>query len=607
MLFTTVLSAVTTTLPSKLPAASTGHPIITMHPVDFLILFVYLAFVIGIGFVTGKGSKTSEDFFLSGRSIPAWITGLAFISANLGALEVLGMAQQGYEYGMMTANFYWVGAIPAMVFMGVAMMPFFYGSKVRSVPEFLKKRYNEQTRFVNALFFAGLTPVLSGVSMYGMGLVFQDLLGWNFNLAIVVSALVVLAYTFVGGLTASIYNEVLQFFLIVLGTAPIVFLELFANGGWNRFKHALDAMSPGTPTIAATGSKLAHAASAVAAHVAPTGSQWLTTWRDSGGTANPMHITWPGVVLGLGFVLSFSYWCTNFLVVQRALAAKDMNSAQRTPLLAAFPKMFFPFIVILPGVLALPLLKMHPLVAPHPGLAASQNWNNVLPIMMGRYFPPGMLGLGLTALLASFMSGMAGNVTAFNTVFTYDLYAAYINRNAKDEHYLRVGKVMTVVGVLASVGFAYVCANMTSVMDYTQQVFGIVNAPLIAVFLMGMFSTRTTPAGGFWGLIAGSVISGVLLIIRSPWAGQLDIIGKYFSTDMAGTFWCAVWAFLGGALVTYVVSLMTLKKPKSDLVGLVYQVTPKPKEDAALPWYKRPLVLGIIALLATLALNLLFW
>ncbi len=607
MLFTTVLSTVTTTLPSKLPAASTGHPIITMHPVDFLILFVYLAFVIGIGFVTGKGSKTSEDFFLSGRSIPAWITGLAFISANLGALEVLGMAQQGYEYGMMTANFYWVGAIPAMVFMGVAMMPFFYGSKVRSVPEFLKKRYNEQTRFVNALFFAGLTPVLSGVSMYGMGLVFQDLLGWNFNLAIVVSALVVLAYTFVGGLTASIYNEVLQFFLIVLGTAPIVFLELFANGGWNRFKHALDAMSPGAPAIAATGSKLAHAASAVAAHVAPTGSQWLTTWRDSGGTANPMHITWPGVVLGLGFVLSFSYWCTNFLVVQRALAAKDMNSAQRTPLLAAFPKMFFPFIVILPGVLALPLLKMHPLVAPHPGLAASQNWNNVLPIMMGRYFPPGMLGLGLTALLASFMSGMAGNVTAFNTVFTYDLYAAYINRNAKDEHYLRVGKVMTVVGVLASVGFAYVCANMTSVMDYTQQVFGIVNAPLIAVFLMGMFSTRTTPAGGFWGLIAGSVISGVLLIIRSPWAGQLDIIGKYFSTDMAGTFWCAVWAFLGGALVTYVVSLMTLKKPKSDLVGLVYQVTPKPKEDAALPWYKRPLVLGIIALLATLALNLLFW
>ena len=399
MVTNTLLAAVSTAMPHS-------GAIIHLQGIDWAILVVYLLFVVGIGIITGRGSKTSEDFFLSGRSLPAWITGLAFISANLGALEVMGMSQQGYEYGMMTANYYWIGAIPAIVFMGIAMMPFFYGSKVRSVPEFLKKRYNEGARFINAFTFAVFTPAISGISMYALAVVMQDFLGWHFTASVWVSAVVVLVYTFLGGLTASIYNEVLQFFLIVLGIAPMTIIALIANHGWAHFKkwiatHQLPFLTPDQVAAAA-------AKPGSAAHQMPAG-QWMHTFQNTLTQSNPMHITWPGVVLGLGFVLSFSYWCTNFLVVQRALAAKDMNSAQRTPLLAAFPKMIFPFIVILPGLLALPLL-------PHlfPGntkigghlIPATESINNVMPLMMARYYPAGLLGLGLTALMASFMSRM---------------------------------------------------------------------------------------------------------------------------------------------------------------------------------------------------------
>lgn len=590
-----------------------GHAVLHVHPIDIAILSVYLLFVIAIGIITGRGHQTSEDFFLSGRSIPAWITGLAFISANLGALEVMGMGTLGYEYGMMTANFYWVGAIPAMVFMGIAMMPFFYGSKVRSVPEFLKKRYNEGARFINAIFFAIFTPALSGISMYGMGLVFSDLLGWSFDFSVWMSAVVVLLYTAMGGLTASIYNEVLQFFLIVLGTLPIVIIGLIANGGWHHFVQKLNGIH--LPYIV-HGEK-----AAAAVHQLP-GSTYLHTFLQTGvAGANPMDITWPGIVLGLGFVLSFSYWCTNFLVVQRALAAKDMNSAQRTPLIAAFPKMLFPFIVILPGVFAITLipglLAGGTIVNGH-AVAQTGTYNNVLPLMMGKYYPAGLLGLGLTALLASFMSGMAGNVTAFNTVFTYDLYAAYIRPNASDKHYLNVGRWMTIIGVIVSVGFAYICAHMTSIMDYTQTIFGVVNAPLIAVFLLGMFSKRTTPAGGFWGLVIGTVVSILHWACRDSWSGPFhlwvssqawsgSLLLSHFTTPMAGTFWGAVWAFVCGALATYIISLFTARKPESEMVGLVYQLTPKPEGDHLLPWWKKPIVLGIIALVATALLNWWFW
>ncbi len=615
----------TVALPTTTAAAKNG-PLLAMHPIDYAVLVVYLLFVVGIGVLTGRKQKTSEDFFLSGRSIPSWITGLAFISANLGALEVMGMATSGYEYGMITANYYWIGAIPAMVFMGVAMMRFFYGSKVRSVPEFLNKRYNEGTRFVNAVTFAIFTPAISGISMYALALVLQDFLGLNFNVSVLISALVVLVYTFLGGLTASIYNEVLQFFLIVFGVAPLTIIALIANHGWAHFKHwlathQLYAVYP-KAAVAATAAKLhatanatansAHAVmqGATAAHakaaavatagVKLSGSQWLHTWTHMGSINNPLQTTWPGVVLGLGFVLSFSYWCTNFLVVQRALAAKDMTAAQDTPLLAAFPKMIFPFIVILPGVLAIPLIPH--LLPSGPGVAPTKTFNNVMPLMMARYYPAGLLGLGLTALMASFMSGMAGNVTAFNTVVTYDLYAAYIRPNATDKHYLNFGRLMTVVGIIISVGFAYAVAGSRSIMGYTQNIFGVVNAPLIAVFLLGMFTGFTTPMGGFAGIVIGTLTSLTLFVLRFPgWP-----MAHTFNNGTSGAFWCAVWSFLAGATATIVVSLFTKNKPREQLVGLVYQLTPKP-EAHDVPLWRRPLVIGIVALICALILNLFFW
>ncbi len=591
------LLAVLSTVPSHSGA------IIHLHSIDIAILVVYLLFVIGIGVITGKGHQTSEDFFLSGRRIPAWITGLAFISANLGALEVMGMSQQGYEYGMMTCHYYWL-AIPAMVFMGIAMMPFFYGSKVRSVPEFLKKRYNEGARFINAFTFAIFTPAISGISMYALAVVLQDFLGWHFTPSVWFSAAVVLVYTFLGGLTASIYNEVLQFFLIVLGIAPMTIIALIANHGWTHFKnwlatHSLPFLTPDQIAVAAT----------QPARAIPQlrGSQWLHTFYHTLTPNNPMHITWPGIVLGLGFVLGFSYWCTNFLVVQRALAAKDMNSAQRTPLLAAFPKMLFPFIVILPGVLALPLLPhlyagnavIHGHIIP-----PTESYNNVMPLMMAKYYPAGLLGLGLTALMASFMSGMAGNVTAFNTVVTYDLYAVFIRPNAPDKHYLWVGRILTFLGVAISVGFAYVVRHQSGIMGYTQTIFGVVNAPLIAVFLLGMFASFTTPAGGLWGLLVGTGTSLTLWIFRSYPGLPL---WHHYNNSTSGAFWGALWSFCAGAGATVLVSLITKKKKDEELVGLVYQLTPKPKQDIALPWWKKPIALGILALVLTALLNWWFW
>jgi SSS family solute:Na+ symporter len=541
------------------------HHLLTARPADYAVLIAYLVFVIGIGAVIGRKTKTSTDFFLSGRRIPAWVTGLAFISANLGALEVLGMSSSGAEYGMMTAHFYWIGAIPAMVFLGVAMMPFYYGSKVRSVPEYLKRRYNEPTRFINAITFAVSTLILSGVNMYAMGLIFHDLIGWNMNASIWLAAGVVLIYTYLGGLTSSIYNEVLQFFLIVLGIVPIVIIGLVAAGGWSGVVHTVP-------------------------------DQFLHTWSGTASNAgNPMHITWPGLVLGLGFVLSFGYWCTDFLVVQRALAAKDLSAAQRTPLIAAFPKMIFPFIVILPGVLAIPLI-------PQLGHSAdpTYSYNNALPLMMARYYPAGMLGLGLTALLASFMSGMAGNVTAFNTVFTYDLYAVYVGKNRTDQHYLHVGRAMTVIGVLISVATAYLARSAPSVMDFTQTVFGFVNAPLLATFLFGMFWKRTSAWGGFFGLLTG------IIAAATHWFMTIHGILN-FSTDQAGNFWRACVAFGVAAVVTLVVSLVTAPPKQEQLDGLVYGQNVASTSHANIPVWQRPAVLGAIIIVLTVIINIIFW
>ncbi|GMA56408.1 hypothetical protein GCM10025858_09110 [Alicyclobacillus sacchari] len=397
------------------------HALFHASAVDYIIIALYFVFVIGVGFVLRSRVRTGEDFFLSGRSIPAWITGLAFLSANLGALEIMGMTASGAEYGMLTTHFYWIGAIPAMLFLGIYMMPFYYVSKVRSVPEYLKLRYNEATRAVNAIAFAVMTVLTSGISLYSMALIFQILIGWSFTTSILISAVVVLVYVGLGGLTSSIFNEVVQFFLIWAGLLPIPLIGMHSLGGWNGMMARL-----------------------------PQGFGHL--WQNLGNPShNPMGIGWLGVVLGLGFVLSFGYWTTDFLVVQRTLAAKDLRAAQNTPIYAAFFKMIVPILVIIPGLIALAIY-------PKIGHSPNMSYNLALPLLIAKYYPPGMLGLGLTAMLASFMSGMAGNVTAFTTVWTYDIYQAYIRKDASDRHYVNMGRWAVVVGVIISIGTAYFAA-----------------------------------------------------------------------------------------------------------------------------------------------------
>src|ERR1019366_5379586 len=447
--------------------------------VDYVILATYFAFVIGIGWVLRKKVSTSGDFLLSGRSVPVWITSLAFIAANLGAQELIGMAASGAKYGIMTAHFYWVGAIPAMLFMGIFMMPFYYGSKARSVPEYLKMRFDEKTRGFNAFTFAVMTIFSSGISMYALGLLLHLVLGWNFSTSVLATAVIVLAYTYLGGLTSAIYNEVLQFFLIVAGFAPLAILACVKAGGWHGIVSRLDA-------------NMTH------------------SWTHMGRAGdNPMGVEFFGMVAGLGFVLSFGYWCTNFLVVQRAMAADSMSAARRTPLIGAFPKMFLPFIVIVPGIAAVALAQMGVGYSIPVEANGAPNYNLVITTLMAKFYPAGMLGVGLTGLVASFMSGMAGNVTAFNTVWTYDIYQTYIRKNAPDRHYLNVGRATTVVGVLLSIGAAYVATRYDNIMDLLQLVFGFVNAPLFATFLLGMFWKRGTGHAAFSGLVTGTVAASL--------------------------------------------------------------------------------------------------
>ena len=599
------------------------HP----HWIDYSIIGVYFTFVLGIGFVLKKYMKTSTDFFLSGRSIPAWITGLAFLSANLGAQEVIGMGASGAKYGIMTSHFYWVGAIPAMIFVGLFMMPFYYGSRARSVPEYLKLRFDEKTRGLNAISFAVMTVFSSGVSMYAMGKLLQLLLGWNFNAAIIVSALIVLAYTFLGGLTSAIYNEVLQFFLIVIGFIPLTFLGLKDVGGWDGLKARIgnDAM--------------------------------VHSWKYLGSpNSNPMGVEWFGMVMGLGFVLSFGYWCTDFLVVQRAMAADSMTSARRTPLIAAFPKMLFPFLVILPGMIAgvvaatTATMRGDPITAPmqagsamvlqsessggvtlqggkgiipakldERGQPVVKDGKTVLdydlatPMMLVRYFPSGLLGLGLCALMASFMSGMAGNTTAFNSVWTYDIYQSYINKGATDQHYLWMGRASTVFGLAIAVAAAYIARQFNNIMDVLQLVFAFVNAPLFATFLLGMFWKRATANGAFCGLLSGTAAAALHHGLTLPAdsvsgvkGGFLGIVVHHYPSEMAQNFWTAIFAWTTCFTVTIIVSLLTKPRPDAELKGLVYSLTDRP-EDVGLRWYQKPAVLAVVVLVVLLLLNWIFW
>lgn len=561
--------------------------------IDWTIMLVYFVFVLGIGVALKRYMKTSTDFFLSGRSIPAWIAGLAFISANLGAQEVIGMGASGAKYGIATSHFYWIGAIPAMVFVGIFMMPFYYGSRARSVPEYLRLRFDEKTRGFNAISFAAMTVLSSGISLYAMGLLLGTLLGWSFHFSVLMSALIVLIYIFLGGLTSAIYNEVLQFFLIVFGFAPLVFLGLKDVGGWSGLVSRLG-------TVATENGFAAGA--------------WTSSWSHTGSAAaNPMGIEWFGLAMGLGFVLSFGYWCTDFLVVQRAMAAKSMSAARRTPLIAAFPKMLFPFLVILPGMIAIALHQTgsggFALPAKPDG---TYNYNMAIPLMLGHYFPTGMLGIGLTALMASFMSGMAGNVTAFNTVWTYDIYQAYIKRGASDQHYLWMGRMATIFGIGISVAAAYITTRFDNIMDMLQLVFAFVNAPLLATFLLGMFWKRSTGHGAFSGLVAGTVAAvihhgstlpaGAVAGVKGGWFGVFHT----YPSELAQSFWTAIFAWTACFVVTIIISLATRPRQDDELRGLVYSLTERPKEDR-LAWYKRPAVLAATVLLVTLIMNIVFW
>ena len=480
-------------------------PLVRLAGIDYLLMAVYFAAVLGVGWALRRRMTTSGEFLIAGRSLPAWVTGLAFISANLGAQEVIGMGASGAKYGIATSHFYWIGAIPAMVFVGLFMMPFYYGSRARSVPEYLKLRFDEKTRTLNAVSFAVMTVFSSGISMYAMGKLFHLLLGWSFNFSVFVSAVIVLSYILLGGLTSAIYNEVLQFFLIVFGFVPLVFLGLKSVGWWDGLtaKLAAEAVQRGLPS-----------------------GSYTHAWQGMTDPAmNPIGVEWFGLAMGLGFVLSFGYWCTDFLVVQRAMAADSMTAARRTPLIAAVPKMFFPFLVILPGMIALVLTAKGGIGGPGAGIIPAKMANGqaivdqagrmVLdydlstPMMLVHLFPAGMLGLGLTALLASFMSGMAGNVTAFNTVWTYDIYQTHIKPGASDEHYLWMGRAATVGGIALSIAAAYVAGAFNNIMDLLQLVFAFVNAPLFATFLLGMFWRRTTGHGAFFGLLTGTLAAAM--------------------------------------------------------------------------------------------------
>lgn len=545
--------------------------------IDYLVISVYFLFVVTIGYVLKKKIKTGNDFLMSNRSIPLWITSLAFISANLGAQEVLGMAANGAKYGLYTVHFYWMGAALAMIFLGVFMMPFYYGSKARSVPEYLAMRYDEKTRGFNAITFAVMTVFSSGISLYALAMLMNIILGWDFNVSIFLAAGIVLIYTFLGGLTSAVYNEVLQFFLIVLGIAPMVYIGLEKAGGWQGIVHNVDDAK-------------------------------LHIWKGMAhASTNPMGVNAFSLVFGLGFVLAFGYWCTDFLVVQRAMISKNLNAAQRTPIIASMPKILMPVIVILPGIILLALQKQFPGFELPLNANGQTDYNMAMPVLLGKLYPNGILGVGITALIASFMSGMAGNVTAFNTVFTFDIYQSYIKKSASEKHYLYVGKATTIAGILISIGTAYIARSFNSIMDLLQLVFSFVNAPLFATFFLGMFWKKTTANGAFYGLISGTLAAALThgLTTAEGKGGWITNIHTFYS-GTSQAFNIASIAFIVCFIVTFLVSLFTKRKPESSLVGLVYSLTPRQKDKDRI-WYKNPLILGIIVLSVTIVLNIFFY
>ena len=555
---------------------------IGLSVIDWIIIAVYFGFVLGIGIYLRKYTLNQNDFFLAGRKNSSWVAGLAFLSANLGALELLGMTGNTFKYGMYVAHFYWIGAIPAMLFLGIYMMPFYYSSKINSVPGYLKLRFDERTRVLNGIAFAVMTLLVSGINLYAMALVLHTFLGWNWDVSMWASAITVAAYVSLSGLMSAIFTEIIQFFLIWFGLFLVSILGVLEIGSLKEIVARINAYSPQV--------------------------SFTTLWSTSAdATQNGMFIHWGGIVLGLGFVLSFGYWTTDFLVVQRAFSAKDLRTARMTPILASFFKMALPFIVILTGLIAIALS-----IDPNSGFkllhdGGQVNYDSALPLLIARYYPAGLMGLGVTALLAGFMAGQAGNVSAFNTVWTYDIYKSVLNKNASDAHLLWMGRVSTIVGVAISLVTAYWAKSFPSIMDYMQAIISWVNAPLFATMLLGMFVWWITPSGAFWGLIAGMSSSFTLyLAVKFHWFAESYITMSNVQSDMAANFWRAWWEWLICAGVTVVVSLFTKKRAKEELVGLVKGLT-KENIDEHLPFTKRPEFYALISLAVLILLNVIFW
>ena len=567
-------------------------PIVSATPVDLAIVGIYFVFVIGIGIYLRRFIKTGEDFFMAGREMTAWVAGLSFLSANLGALELLGWAGSAYEYGILAVHWYWIGAIPAMILLGLVMMPFYYASRTHSVPGYLQLRYGNSTRALSAISFAFMTILMSGVNIFAMAAVMRVVLGWNMNFSIWVSSAALGIYVVMAGLRSAIFNEVLQFMLIWLGSLLIPILGLFQAGGWTGLKQHIMT-------------NLAHFG------VNNPGS-YVHAWTTLGNfNDNPMGINWVGIVFGLGAVISMGYWTTDFLVVQRVMSAKDLRSAKMAPIIGAAFKMMVPFIVILPGLLGLGLLHERLVSQTEVMTAAAHgqilySYNDVLPLMLAKYCGPALLGLGITALVAGFMSGMDGNVTAFATVWTYDIYRPMFKPNASDAHYLRMGRISTVAGILVSIGTAYIVMNFASIMDYVQALFSFFIAPLFGTVILGMLWKRVTPQGGFWGLLAGTAgsIAMYFWVLVQPTALEYIALSPA-AKPMAADMFRALWSFVIVVVVTVGVTLFTKPKPESELKGLVMGCTEIPSEGSY-PLVKRPIFWAGVLTIAFFALNYYF-
>jgi len=564
--------------------------LVRLAPVDLAIVVFYFALVLGIGFYLKRFAKTGEDFFLAGREMTAWVAGLAFVSANLGSLELLGWAGSAYQYGILAAHWYWIGAIPAMIFLGLVMMPFYYICKTHSVPGYLQLRYGKATSGLSAVTFAIMTILMSGVNMYAMAVVMKVVLGWDLNFSIFVSSITVAIYVAAGGLFSAIFNEVLQFFLIWFGALLIPILGLIETGGWHGMVARIQHNFPGQDFTHMWGN--------------------LGHFKD-----NPMGMHWTGIVFGLAMVQSMGYWTTDFLVVQRVLSAKDIRSAKLAPVIGSFFKMAVPLIVILPGLLGLAVLPMH--LVPNNEVQAGQfGYNEVLPLMLARYCGPGLLGLGITALVAGFMAGMAGNVSAFATVWTYDLYRPFIRKSAPDQHYVSMGRWCTLIGVFISIGTAYAAKHFASIMDYVQALFGFFIAPLFGTVLLGMMWKRVSKAAGFWGLLTGTVSSVTLFLLmqgkfpflnpesRGRWIGLFAL--SPHAQGLAQDMYQSLWSCVTCVVVTVLVTMVTEPRPDSELHGLVYSLTEKAKEEHTSVLH-RAAFWGVVSLLVLAFLQIIFW